>query len=221
MAGCHGGVVLAAILSASVLAPIAPGHTADGSSIVTNGSSGAPACASCHGQKGEGLPADGYPRLSGLNAGYLVHQLNSFADSSRSSEVMSPVAKGLSPEERQAVAAYYASQSAPPAIDQAANSELAATRGRDLATIGVWANGLPACNQCHGPQGEGVGAGFPRLAGQSAKYIENQLTAFRSATRQNDALHLMTGIASKLDEADIKAVASYYAKLSITAGKKD
>ncbi|WP_022720776.1 cytochrome c, partial [Rhodopseudomonas sp. B29] len=156
------------VVAAFVLAPISAGHAADGRAIVLNGSaSGAQHCESCHGLTGQGIPANGYPRLAGLDADYLVHQLNSFADGSRASSMMSPVAKGLSPEDRRAVADYYARQSPPQVTDQAADSPEAATRGRALATVGMGAKGLPACNQCHGPNGEGVGDAFPRLAGQS------------------------------------------------------
>ena len=39
-----------------------------------------PACSSCHGVKGEGHPDMPSARLAGLNAGYIIRQLDSFAD---------------------------------------------------------------------------------------------------------------------------------------------
>ena len=60
-----------------------------------------------------------------------------------------------------------------------------------------------------------MGGTFPRLAGQSASYIEAQLKAWKSGKRTNDPLHLMTGIASKLDDKQIAAVAAHYAGLEL------
>ncbi len=83
----------------------------DGRDIALNGNkAGAHACASCHGEAGEGIPADGYPRLSKMSVGYLVHQLDSFAEGRRGTVVMSSIAAALSPEDRQAVATYYSSR---------------------------------------------------------------------------------------------------------------
>ena len=85
--------------------------------------------------------------------------------------------------------------------------------GEAIATRGDWSRGLPACAQCHGPAGQGVGASFPRLTGQSAEYISKELRAWKEGKRTNDPLNLMTGVASKLDEQQIAAVAAYYSSL--------
>src|SRR5699024_5747688 len=69
----------------------------------------------------------------------------------------------------------------------------------------------PACEQCHGPGGIGVGAHFPPLAGQPAKYLAGQLKAWKQGKRHNDPLALMVHIAKKLNSADIDAVASWFA----------
>ena len=87
--------------------------------------------------------------------------------------------------------------------------------GALLAQRGDWSKGLPACGQCHGPSGQGVGPSFPKLAGQSMQYIATQLQAWKAGQRVNDPLHLMTGVASKLDEQQITAVAAYYAHLKV------
>ncbi|HHO67523.1 MAG TPA: c-type cytochrome, partial [Gammaproteobacteria bacterium] len=47
------------------------------------------------------------------------------------------------------------------------------------------------------------------LAGQHAKYVENQLHAFKKGQRSNDAGKMMRAIAAKMTEEEIKAVASY------------
>ena len=54
-------------------------------------------------------------------------------------------------------------------------------------------------------------AQYPRLAGQHADYLEAQLAAFRSGARHNNPV--MTAVAAKLNDRDIKAVADYVAGL--------
>ena len=89
--------------------------------------------------------------------------------------------------------------------------------GAALAGRGDWSKGLPGCGQCHGAAGQGVGKTFPGLAGQSAEYIMSQLKAWKDGKRTNDPLHLMTGIASKLSDDQVAAVAAYYASLPVAA----
>ena len=70
-------------------------------------------------------------------------------------------------------------------------------------------NGAVACARCHGFDGMADGSGaFPKLAGQSADYMENELRAYVSGNRKNA---LMQPIAKGLNDAEIKAVAQYYA----------
>lgn len=67
------------------------------------------------------------------------------------------------------------------------------------------------CAACHGSKGEGnPQAGFPRLAGQSASYLEAQLKAFASGERANAIMH---GQAQGLSADEIRAIAEYYATL--------
>jgi len=51
------------------------------------------------------------------------------------------------------------------------------------------------------------------LAGQYAGYTEAQLKAFRSGDRSNDANKMMQGIAAKMSDLEILAVADYIAGL--------
>ena len=54
---------------------------------------------------------------------------------------------------------------------------------------------------------------FPRLAGQSAEYLENQLKAFKGhhTREEKDALDFMYGTAGRLSDPMISALARYYA----------
>ena len=88
-----------------------------------------------------------------------------------------------------------------------------ADTGAWLATRGAWDKNVPACNQCHGPGGIGVGDNFPALAGQSAAYISGQLRAWRQGQRPPGPLGLMPAVATRLTDAEIDAVSAYYAGL--------
>jgi cytochrome c553 len=59
----------------------------------------------------------------------------------------------------------------------------------------------------------GVPALYPRLAGQHAGYTEAQLKAFRAGDRGNDMNKMMQGIAAKMSDPEIRAVADFIAGL--------
>jgi cytochrome c553 len=202
------------LIAVLVLSNSLPAGAADGKDLTLNGNgNGAHACSACHGAQGEGRPEAGYPRLAGLSADYLLRQLNDFANNSRENVLMAPIAKSLSPEERKAVAAYYASVSSAEAEEPKQFNQINVARGAVVANEGHWSGGLPACRQCHGPSGQGVGKSFPRLSGQGYAYLLNQLMAWKEGKRSNDPLNLMTGVVSKLSEKEIEAVAAYFASL--------
>lgn len=193
-----------------------------GKTLATQGSAtGVAACIGCHGAQGEGNAAAGFPRLAGTNAAYLSAQLAAFADGSRQNPVMQPLSKLLSPHERDAVSAYFASLPAPAGVVTADGAPIApADTGAWLATRGRWSQGLPACAQCHGPGGLGVGSAFPPLAGQPAAYIAGQLNGWKHGARPPGPMALMPMIAGKLSDADIDAVAAYYARGGAAQGDK-
>jgi cytochrome c553 len=84
-------------------------------------------------------------------------------------------------------------------------------RGEQIYRGGVLARHVPACSGCHSPNGAGIPAQYPRLGGQHADYLEAQMLAFRSGERANSAQ--MTAIASRMSDAEIKAVSDYIAGL--------
>lgn len=177
---------------------------ADPATLARSGMPGVAPCASCHGTSGEGQAS--FPRLAGANAAYLARQLEDFAAGRRANAVMGPISKALPPADRQALAQYYAQLPLPATTAPAGDNHL----GERLALQGAWSKGVPACVQCHGPGGRGVGATFPALAGQSASYIDTQLKAFRDGQRKNDPQQLMRTPASKLTDEEIAAVARWF-----------
>lgn len=74
-------------------------------------------------------------------------------------------------------------------------------------------NKVAMCIGCHGIPG--YKASFPEvyqvpmLGGQSAKYIESALNAYKKGDRKNPS---MRGIAAGLSDQDIADVAAYYAQ---------
>jgi len=194
-----------------------------GATIAAKGTAaGAAACISCHGAKGEGNGPAGFPRLAGLSAPYIEAQLASFAGGQRQNPIMQPIAKALTKPESAAVALYFSKL--PAAAPVTADTARPDQPGAWLATRGRWADNLPACAQCHGPGGAGVGTVFPPLHGQSATYIASQLHAFKNKTRAGGPMNLMAVVASRLSDADMTAVADYYggqqAAAATNGGKK-
>lgn len=180
---------------------------------------GATACLACHGADGGGTAAAGFPRLAGLNEAYIAHQLQDFRSGKRNNPLMQPIAKALSDTEIQQVAAYYAAMPIPAAAPAGGDAALL-RKGEDIATKGDWNHEIPACFQCHGPNGKGIEPDFPAITGQSAVYISNQLTAWKSGARANDPVGLMKSVANKLSAEQVKAVSAYLANQPLTNGNQ-
>ncbi|QAU24846.1 cytochrome c [Dyella sp. M7H15-1] len=195
--------------------------TPDGAMIAQqgNGHSAAP-CMACHGMDGGGQAAAGFPRLAGLPEAYLRKQLEDFADGSRDNATMLPVVGALTDAERDAVVVYYSKLPVPVPASTEPLKESSAQVGQALAARGRWSDRLPACEQCHGPGGMGVGDHFPPLSGQSSVYLSNELHAWKQGARHNDPLQLMQSVASKLSDDDIAAISAWYATQPVAPGKE-
>src|SRR2546421_2560014 len=94
-----------------------------------------------------------------------------------------------------------AAQSAAPAA--APTPELPFAHGK----VADGATKSAVCSACHGPNGNSVNPEWPRLAGQSAVYIAEQLRLFRSGLRVNP---VMQPLAVTLSDRDINDLAVYY-----------
>lgn len=69
------------------------------------------------------------------------------------------------------------------------------------------------CIACHGKDAMGKKATrAPRLAGQNAWYIEDQLKLFKSKKRKGGRATMMYSVARKLSEQDMKDLAEYLEK---------
>jgi cytochrome c553 len=93
-----------------------------------------------------------------------------------------------------------------------------ATKGESADS--VVAGTLHVCSSCHGPGGHSISSTFPRLAGQQKDYIVAQLQAFRDHTRADPhAKTYMWGMAARLSNPTIEAIAAYYASQPPAAGE--
>ena len=164
-------------------------------------------CVACHSFDGSrGSPAN--PILQGQHSEYIVKQLGEFKSGARNNPIMKGMAMTLSDDDMRNVAAFYAGKQAKPGF---AKNKDSAALGEKVYRGGVADRSIPACAGCHSPTGAGIPSQYPRLAGQHGDYTEAQLVGFRSAARHNSTV--MTGVAAKLNDREIKAVADYIAGL--------
>ena len=166
------------------------------------------ACAACHGPDGNSVNPE-WPKLAGQHPAYLVEQLRAFKEGRRKNATMAPMAVNLSEQDMQDLAAYFSNQVLN--LTGAANAKLA-KQGERLYRGGIAKRQVAACTGCHGPSGQGIPPRFPRLSGQHAAYATQQLLAFKAGRRPSDA-DIMTTIAFRLSEQEIRALAEYLSGL--------
>ena len=200
-------LVVAFLGASAFAAETAPAPAAKAADPAKGATISAGVCVACHTNDGSrGSAAN--PILQGQHADYLVKQLGEFKSGKRNNAIMKGMASTLSDDDMKNVAAFYASKEAKPGF--AKNKDLAAL-GEKIYRGGIADRSIPACTACHGPNGAGIPAQYPRLSGQHSDYVEAQLLAFRGGVRLNNVA--MSGVAAKLNDHEIKALADYVAGL--------
>lgn len=164
-------------------------------------------CVACHAADGNSSLAEN-PKLAQQHPEYLVKQLQEFKSGKRENAIMKGFASALSDEDMRNIGFWLASQKAAPGFAQNKDT---IRLGERIYRGGIADRQIAACAGCHSPNGAGIPAQYPRLAGQHAGYTEAQLKAFRDGVRHNNAQ--MTGVAAKMNDREIKAVADYIAGL--------
>jgi cytochrome c553 len=172
-----------------------------------------PECARCHGRDGAGRGVGAFPILTGQTEAYLYRTLKAYMQGHRHSGIMQPAAAGLDEDIARALARHYAAADA--AVTGSGPSDLKLIRrGKIIASRGVPADLVPACAACHGPKSSPRRPVYPELAGQHAGYLAQQLSLFQQDARGGTSFApIMHMIAKQLSEAQIRAVAAYYAAL--------
>lgn len=164
-------------------------------------------CASCHGEGGVSKDPT-FPHLAGQPAPYTVRQLKDFRAQQRAETdaraYMWGVSALLDDATIASLADYYAAQTPPKGKTTASPAVLA--RGKQVFEQGIAGTGVRACASCHGAKAEGA-TGFPRLAGQHAKYLVAQMDVFSTKLRPHGVL--MKDEVAGLAQADREAVAQY------------
>lgn len=169
-------------------------------------------CAACHGLEGDSS-ASTIPRLAAQYPEYIEKQLLAFKAApggkpKRISPTMAPIAAALSAADAANVAAYYASLTPVPASPRDPGR---LGLGRSVYMEGDPDHDLPACVSCHRPTGTGIRPDFPRIGGQSADYVEDQLTHWEETRGHRGKL--MSMIVPHLQPNERQAVADYVASL--------
>jgi len=187
----------------------AKADAAKGSTLFSGGdaSRGIMACVACHGAAGNSVIPQN-PKLAAQHEAYIEKQLLNFQGPTRNNAIMTTIAKAMTEEEMRNVAAYVSAQKS--SAGEARNKDTVEI-GKKIYRAGIAEKNVPACAGCHSPNGAGIPAQFPRIAGQHQDYTAGQLTNFRTGARNNSAQ--MTAVSKRMSDEEIKAVADYIAGL--------
>ncbi|GAB3262692.1 c-type cytochrome [Chitinimonas naiadis] len=189
------------VMAAEAPATAAKADPAKGKAIVEK------VCAACHGVDGNSA-ASANPSLAGQHPEYIYSQLVAFKKGERKNPIMMGQVAALSDEDMHNLGAYFGEQKPK---ERAGTSKELMAAGKKIYQGGISATGVPACMACHGPNGAGIPVQFPRLGSQHAAYVVTQLNNYKAATDRKNVI--MTPIAAKLSDAEMKAVAEYIAGL--------
>jgi cytochrome c553 len=164
-------------------------------------------CVACHAADGNSTtPAN--PKLAQQHPEYLIKQLQEYKSGKRQNAIMTGFASALSDEDMRNISYWLASQKATPGFAQ--DKDLVRL-GERIYRGGISDRQIAACAGCHSPNGAGIPAQYPRLAGQHAEYTVDQMRQFRDGVRKNSVQ--MSQIAAHMTEREIQAVADYIAGL--------
>lgn len=163
-------------------------------------------CTACHGQQGNSVNPQ-WPNIAGQHPKYFIKQLMDMKQNQgRNASTMATIIPGLSEEDINDLAMYYAKMP----LANGETPEAFVARGEALYRGGDYAKGITACIACHGPKGTGnAQAGFPVISGQHAQYTLSQLESFKEGKRANDLNHIMRDISSRMSHDDMEAIAHY------------
>lgn len=171
-------------------------------------------CARCHGVDGLGRGVGAFPVLAGQRADYMRNALLAYGNGKRHSGIMGPIAASLSAEQREQVVRHYANRSWPG--DEPATSGVPATDspGQTIALRGLPDRMIPPCASCHGAADAVAYPAYPRLSGQPAPYLTQQLRLLQQRQRGgSEYAHLMHAFVDRLSSDHIRDVSAYFASL--------
>ena len=186
--------LLAALGVAAFAAPAAAG--------VEEGRAKAEVCVACHGPGGNSVNPV-WPSIAAQPRQFIVSALFQFREGKRKNELMSPMAANLSNADMNDLAAYFSAQKLVPT---------GVKTTPDNAAAGARLAAQHNCTACHAANLMGQ-QHIPRIAGQQAVYLRDQLRSFKASTRA-DMDGVMTSAAQALTLPDIDILADYLAGLA-------
>jgi len=178
-----------------------------GDSVAGQAKAEAERCVECHGPQGQGdghtNPAVRFAKLAGQHVDYLARQLQAYRSGARRHDVMRINAQRLEDADIRDLAAFFAAQAAMQGDGSGEHTSAAL-----LYRQGDTSRGVVACAACHGDEGRAPPTA-PRLAGQDARYLEQQLADWRSGWRTETVAGVMNATTRALTDAEIRAFAQY------------
>ena len=155
-------------------------------------------CAACHGEDGKPKMPE-VPNIWGQHSGYLYLQLKDFKAKRRASELMGPITEEMTKEDMLAYAEYFSAKTWPSTGYSSPPAEEA--KGESIGASGM-------CTSCH--LGTYIGdSAIPHLAGQTQAYLEKQLFAFKTRTRNNNPD--MSNLLQNFSDDDLKLMSRFLA----------
>jgi sulfide dehydrogenase cytochrome subunit len=158
-------------------------------------------CNNCHGVNGISV-GPSMPSIAGLPEFYLKNVMLQWKKGKRFAATMDRLIKGYSDAQIEALAGYFAKLPWTPVM-----------REGDAKLVAQGKAATGRCKTCHGATGgEPEEANTPKLNGQPAKYLELELLKCRDTdARTKIPFAKMRSSCRKLDAADVRAAAAYYA----------
>lgn len=191
---------LSSILAAGLLGGAMLGGTINASADPAGAMVGNP-CAGCHGI--DGASQGQAPVIAGLNAMYLDMTMKAYRDGQRYATIMDRIAKGYTDEQIAAMSKFFGDKSWP-ANTQSVDAD-AAAKGQKLHMS-------TGCVGCHGQTGVAMMPNVPRLAGQYAGFLNQQMLDYKDAGKAiPPTAMVMRSMLSGLSDEDIAALAAFYA----------
>ena len=201
----------AGLAASLLLAFVVPVQADNGSSSDTSKAARIVAesvCVRCHGVEGRSTDPV-VPSIAGQQRKYLEVQMKNFrAERRRDPDAQHYMwaigATWLADDQMvEDVAAYFAAKTFP--AGKPVDAATAATGKKFFESVNA-GSGFPACSGCHGANAEGLSV-FPRLAGQSPKYLLRQMQMLQVGLRETSAVH--SHMLQGLSDADLGSVAAY------------
>ena len=170
-------------------------------------------CIGCHGipeYKASFPEIYRVPMIAGQNEKYISNALAGYKKGDRKHPSMQAIAKGLSEQDMNDLAAYYSQLGRSVAVQEAAAAPAPSAEVAALLTRGN-------CASCHGANfKQPIDGSYPKLAGQHPDYLyaalrEYQIDAKNPLVGRNNAI--MGGMARQFTHAEAKQMANYIASM--------